>query len=182
MAKAARGAKASTAMRLTGKRKRQQRLRAFVAAIIVGALALGLGLGFYFGGQTNQSAASLFDQGRQAFKEGKYADAITLYRQGLAKDPTSAEGYNLLGIAYRYRYLQDKVESLRTGEIEAFRKAVALNPNYVDALLNLGQTLLDTGAKQEAVVYLKKVLELNPDHPDRATIEQMIRQASLPQQ
>lgn len=158
-------------------KRRRQRFRMFVALFVVAVMAIGLGLGFYFGGRGTKTAAGLFDEGQRAFSEGRYGDAIKLYGEGLKLEPNSAQGYNLVGVAYRSEYAQTRVQGLRTKELEAFRKAVELNPGYVEALLNLGQTLIDTGGTEEGIAYLRKVLEINPNHPDRVAIEQFIQQA-----
>ncbi len=48
--------------------------------------------------------------------------------------------------------------------IAAFREALALQPGYVDALYNLGVTLLDKGELGEAVEILRKATSAAPNH------------------
>ena len=63
---------------------------------------------------------------------------------------------------------------------DLFRKVLEREPDSVDALLGLGESLMNSGSVKEGVGYLKKVLELNPDNPNRAAIEQLIQQAGGP--
>ena len=105
------------------------------------------------------------------------SSAIKLFEEGLALQPDVAEGYNLLGMAYRSEFARTGNAELQTREIEAFRKALELLPDYAEALLNLGQTLVNAGEKQEGVAYLEKFLEIEPDFKDRAAVEQIIQQS-----
>ena len=147
-----------------------------------GALAVFLALLSVFavvasgcGGQ--ETAAELFSKGQQAFSEGRYDDAAGLYREGLEKQPDSSAGYNLLGMAYRFQNHQAGGVSHREKEEAAFRKAVELDPGNATAHVNLGATLFYAGRKEEAARYLKKALEVYPNHPDRVSIEDLIKQS-----
>jgi tetratricopeptide (TPR) repeat protein len=171
-------AKAARAGKMSKKRRRQERLRAGVALFIVLVLALGIGLGFYLsrGGQT---AGDLFTQGEAAAEQGKYAEAIKLYSEGLKLQPKAAQGYILIGDLYKAEFQQTGSSDLRDKEIENYRNAVQLAPTNTTALLDLGQALFDSGAKEEGATYLQKLLELDPNRADRDQIEQLIQQTGL---
>jgi tetratricopeptide (TPR) repeat protein len=47
----------------------------------------------------------------------------------------------------------------------AYKKAIKINPNFVEALSNLGNVLLDQGRLKEASNAFLKALKLLPDHP-----------------
>ena len=153
------------------------RLAALMAVLVAVIVAACVGLGLYLAFRDRESASSLFDRGARAFEEGRYDEAIDLYKKALEKEPESSIGYNLLGMGYRFLYLQARNTGYREKEVEAFRRAIELDPRNVAALVNLGATLYDQGDRAEAAAFLQKALDVYPDHPDRAQIEEMIRQA-----
>ncbi len=124
-----------------------------------------------------KSAKDYFEEGSSLFKKGKYDEAITKYKKGLRREPRAAVGYNYLGIAYRGKYEQLRSLDWRQKEIEAFKKAIEMDPNFYLPYVNLGTTYYDMGHFKEAASYLKKALEIYPKHPSRDLIEQMILRA-----
>ncbi len=126
--------------------------------------------------QDKKGATAYFEQGASLVKRGKYDEAIEKYEKGLQKEPRSAVGYNYLAIAYRNKYAQLRSLKWRQKEIEAFKKAIELDPNFYLPYINLGKTYYDMGNRKEATVYFKKGLEIFPDHPSREVIETMIRE------
>jgi len=164
--------------RRAGKKTRsRRRLYIALAVIIAVVAATGLSLGLYFAFREVDSAGDLFKKGEKAFAEGDYEKAIECYKGGLEKEPSSSAGYNLLGMAYRFLYNQTGSTKYRQEEVEAFTRAIELVPNNPVPLVNLGATLFYQGEKGEAAGYLQRALEVYPDHPDRAGIEEMIREA-----
>jgi tetratricopeptide (TPR) repeat protein len=162
---------------MNSSKRRRSRVFALVALVVVVLVAAGTAIGLFFALGEKESAAELFDRGAEAFEQGRYDDAVDLYKEALEKEPESSVGYNLLGMGYRFLYLQTRNTGYREKEIEAFRKAIELDPRNYAALVNLGVTLYDQGDRTEAAQYLQKALEVYPQHPDRAQIEEMIRQA-----
>ena len=150
-------------------------LRAFNTAgkIIALILACGIMLPACAGLET-KSATDYFEEGASLVQKGKYDEAITKYKKGLRREPRSAVGYNYLAIAYRRKYEQLRSLKWREKEIEAFKKSIDLDPNFYLPYINLGKTYYDMANFQEAVRYLKKGLEIFPEHPSRELIEQMI--------
>ena len=57
---------------------------------------------------------------------------------------------------YRRRY-EDAIAKAEQG--------VALNPNNVEALFTMGETLIFTGRSAEAIDFIKKAITLDPKHP-----------------
>ena len=71
--------------------------------------------------------------------------------------PDRAEFHNNLGVLRR--------EQHRPAESEAaYRRAIALNPKFADALTNLGRLLNSLGRTDEALVAICQALLLKPDH------------------
>lgn len=117
--------------------------------------------------QETGGSKALFNEGVELLQQGKFDDAIRKYQKGLEKDPDNHEGYNLLGMAYRFKFNQLGAEKYKDKEIEAFKKAIELEPDYWVAYKNLAASLFYQGRKKEAVPYLKKALELQPNDPER---------------
>jgi tetratricopeptide (TPR) repeat protein len=126
--------------------------------------------------QAKKSATSYFDEGALLVKQGKYNEAIKKYKKGLRREPHSAVGYNYLGISYRNKYAQLRSLKWREREIEAFKKAIELDPNFYLPYINLGTTYYDIGNRKDAALCFKKGLEIFPEHPSREMIEEMIRE------
>ncbi|MFM6954006.1 MAG: tetratricopeptide repeat protein [Sphingobacteriaceae bacterium] len=69
---------------------------------------------------------------------GKQKQVISRITEQIAKDPTNKLEYFYLGIAY------DALKDYKKAE-EAYKKALELDPKYVDACLNLGSGILNNG-------------------------------------
>jgi len=78
-------------------------------------------------------------------------------RAAVDADPTSARGFNDLGVVLR--------ETGRVKEAVAqFEKAVGLKPDFAAARANLGGALAKAGRLDEALVKLRKALESDPGY------------------
>lgn len=115
--------------------------------------------------------------GVEAFRQGKYDQAIEAYRHALAKQPGQAHVHNLLGMAYRFKYNQQPDPATKDLEIKAFEKAVEIEPRFVVALVNLGSSYYHQGRKQDAARVFERVLDIMPAHPEAAQLKQMIEEA-----
>ena len=85
-------------------------------------------------GKGAQTAQSSFDEGARHFQDGDYDAAIAAYRRGLAVEPRSAVGQNLLGMAYRFKFNAVRDSRYKDEEIAAFEAAVAADSTYTPAL------------------------------------------------
>jgi tetratricopeptide (TPR) repeat protein len=157
--------------------RRTKKIRTVLTSVIIALiLAAGAGFGIYLLMRDTRSASELFREGEKAFKSGNYDRAIELYRKGISKEPGSSVGYNLLGMAYRFKYNEIGDRKFKNEEIRAFEKAILLDPRNHTALINLGVTLFYEGQKKKAAYYLKESLKVYPENPERLAIEDMIRQ------
>jgi tetratricopeptide (TPR) repeat protein len=86
----------------------------------------------------------LIQQGTAAYQAGKYAEAERLLRQVIERNANYANVYNMLGVIASQRGTAERA-------VELFRRALAVNPTYREARLNLAITLAEMGAYQEAV-------------------------------
>jgi len=124
-----------------------------------------------------KSATAYFEEGASLVQKGKVDEGIEQYKKGLRREPRSSVGYNYLAIAYRRKYEQLRSLDWREKEIEAFKKSIEMDPNFYLPYVNLGKTYYDMARFKEAAFYLKKGLEIYPEHPGRELIDQMIQQA-----
>lgn len=89
-------------------------------------------------------------------------DAISALERGLNYGRQDAGYIFQLG---RYYFNRNQKDDYGLAEL-AFRRAIALNPNYSDALFSLAYLYEKTNHKSEALQLYKRVLELNPDNKD----------------
>jgi tetratricopeptide (TPR) repeat protein len=126
---------------------------------------------------TTDPIKTLLVKGQEAFKRGKYDQALQAYDQALKKEPHSAVIHNLKGMAYRFQYNQMRSPDLKEKEIAAFQKAIEMDPKFIPALVNLGSTYYFSDKKKEAAEQFKRVLEIMPKHPEAEQLKKMIAEA-----
>lgn len=80
---------------------------------------------------------------RKHFAAGEYAEAQELLSQVLREDGGYADLLNMQGVIFHSQERYDEAE-------RSFEKALAINPNYTDAALNLSVTYNDRGKYKEA--------------------------------
>ena len=138
-------------------------------------------------------AKQLLEEAITHHRAGRLSQAETCYQQILAQEPAHADALHLLGlVAYQqgrydraldsitkaiqrdaskplYFYNQGlvhhKLNRLRDAE-HAYRQALSLKGDYVEALGNLGNVLREKGELDEACATYRKVLTVRPDHPE----------------
>ncbi len=126
--------------------------------------------------QGEKSSTAFFEEGEKLFYQQKHDEAIAKYKEGIALSPKSAVGYNLLGMAYRFKYNVVGDVSLKELEIDAFKKSIECDSTFWTAYINLGATYFYAGRKTEAVPVLEKALMLNPEHQEKEEIQKMIEE------
>ena len=86
---------------------------------------------------------------------GEHADAAAIYRLILAVQPDNAAALNNLGL------LSEPPDAMGL-----FRRAMAADPAYLDAALNLGGLLQESGATDQALAVYCQALQWLPEDPD----------------
>lgn len=124
----------------------------------------------------NNSVQELLNEGANLFQKGDYDAAIQKYNEALQIDSNNSVGYNLLGMAYRFKFNQTGTQEYKDKEIEFFKKAVTLDPKFLVAHKNLAASLYYQNRKKEAVPYLEKALELQPNDPEKPLLLQWINE------
>jgi tetratricopeptide (TPR) repeat protein len=84
---------------------------------------------------TPPASATAYNTALNKINAGAYADAIPLLQQSLAEDPQNPDALNELGFSYR------KIGHLPES-LDAYQKALAINPGHIDANEYLGELYL----------------------------------------
>lgn len=117
-------------------------------------------------------------EGLIRYKQQDYAGAIENLEKAVSAGAKSPDAFNMLGLAYRAQYQKQQDPKLQESEIISFQKAVTIDPQYWEAMINLGYAYHDRGDKAQAAIWFKKALALNPNPPERADIEQLLASGS----
>jgi Tfp pilus assembly protein PilF len=93
-------------------------------------------------GQPAPDAEASFNAGLSHMREGRTALALEEFKKAVGRDSRNPYFYKGLGLAY--------AAERRFGEaVDAFRKALEINPYYVDVRNDLGTALVLGGKRQE---------------------------------
>lgn len=90
-----------------------------------------------------RTTEQLIQQGREAFARHDNVTALTCLREATRREPAFADVHNLMGLALSL--LGEPTEA-----VEAFDRAVEINPRYVEALVNRAIVLNELGRYAEA--------------------------------
>ncbi|MFZ5448866.1 MAG: tetratricopeptide repeat protein [Thermodesulfobacteriota bacterium] len=120
------------------------------------------------------SAEKHMQAGFVDFQKQNYDAAIANYEKAIKLQPRAAAAYNMIGMAYRFKYNRLGVPELRQKEMAAFQKAIEIDPKNWGAMINLATDYYAEGQKAKAAPLFKKALELNPNHPEKLTLQKMI--------
>ncbi len=96
--------------------------------------------------------------GRDAYKKKEYTRAESYLTQVIEKHETFADVHNMLGIIYHDRGLFSKAQG-------HFERAMAINPGYTEAALNLAVTYNDLGRYEEAKKIYAQALSNSRSEP-----------------
>ena len=102
-----------------------------------------------------------------------YPQAIEYYEKAVPLQPNNADVRTDLGTAYWYTGSADKA-------IASFEKALTIRPNHAPTLFNLG--IVEWQGKKDpkaAVVTWEKLLQTNPDYPQKEQVQMLIERAKM---
>jgi tetratricopeptide (TPR) repeat protein len=104
--------------------------------------------------------AALVAAGAEHWRAGRYEDAETTLISALRKNPENIDAMRFLAMVYD---VQDK----KLLEAEALlRRAIAIAPDFHQALGNLGKILVDNNKHVEAIEVYQRLLDLKPNDDD----------------
>ncbi|MBV9497682.1 MAG: hypothetical protein JOZ54_25835 [Acidobacteria bacterium] len=110
-----------------------------------------------------------FNKAKELTVAGDYYGAIVLLRQAVEFEPDRAEAWHLLGAC------QERNPKWRRDAAESFQKALAINPEYVDAIISLGDLYKIEGLTSRAQACYEDALRLKPDNQQAQTRLDAIR-------
>lgn len=110
----------------------------------------------------SEEVAAHFESARcyQALED--YGRAVQWAERGLAKDPQSAWGHDILGA------IHDSAGKIDLA-IAHYQKAVDIDPTYEDPLYNLGRLSALKGEYDKAAAFFRRALEADSDYADART-------------
>jgi predicted O-linked N-acetylglucosamine transferase (SPINDLY family) len=103
------------------------------------------------------NASALHLSGLVAYKTGRLERAVKLIGQAIRVDSARAAYHADLG-----NVLKDSGD--RASAIDAYRRALALRPEYVEAHNNLGVVLQQENQLEPALLHFRRATKLSPDH------------------
>jgi tetratricopeptide (TPR) repeat protein len=121
-------------------------------------------------GCTKLKARDQLVKGVQAFKAGKYEEAVDFFQKSVALDPTSAESHLYLATAYSYQVVPDLTtpENLAVAQkaLDGFNAVLAQNPNDLDALRQEASIDRNIHKYDQAKQIEMKIISLDPQDAD----------------
>ena len=107
------------------------------------------------------SPEHLVEQANERFQLQDYYGAIHLLEEVIATGRAFADAHHLLGLSYSLAGQSDKA-------LEQLDRALALNPNYVEALIHRALVLNDLGREAEASAALRRARQATTGGERRA--------------
>ncbi len=108
----------------------------------------------------NKAATDLLNKGIDAYQKGSEANykvAANLFEQALKMDSKYSQAAFYLGLTYNALYDEAKAA-------QYYKKAIDIDPDYLEARADYAGMLLDIGAVDEAIRQINTVLTRNPNH------------------
>ncbi|MDB4439558.1 tetratricopeptide repeat protein [Planctomicrobium sp.] len=103
-----------------------------------------------------KNVGALINSGAALNKKKDFKESVKTLRQALGKDRRCPETYYNLGIAER------GLNHLAMA-VSAYKEAIRLKPEFVEAISNLGNVLLEMKNHTQAITQFRKALEVRPD-------------------
>ena len=117
-------------------------------------------------GCTKLKAKDQLVRGIQAFKSGKYEEAVDYFQKSIALDPSNPNGHLYLATALSYQVVPDLTtpENLALAQkaIDGFNAVLAKNPNDLDALRQIASIDRNIHKYDEAKATELKIISLDP--------------------
>src|SRR6267142_6003761 len=102
------------------------------------------------------SPERLVEQASERFQLQDYYGAIHLLEEVIATGRAFADAHHLLGLSYSLAGQSDKA-------LEQLDRALALNPNYIEALIHRALVLNELGREEEANAVLRRARQVNSE-------------------
>ena len=102
-----------------------------------------------------RAAVDAFDKGLAQYIKGNYQKSAELFQQALKEDANYSRAALYLARAYRDMFKEDDSEKY-------FKRAIAIDPDYIEARASYGSMLLDKGNLDESIRQLHIVTQRDP--------------------
>src|SRR2546423_7982797 len=102
------------------------------------------------------SPERLVEQANERFQLQDYYGAIHLLEEVIATGRAFADAHHLLGLSYSLAGQSDKA-------LEQLDRALALNPNYIEALIHRALVLNEVGREEEANAMLRRARQVSSE-------------------
>lgn len=112
--------------------------------------------------ESGASVAELLARGREALDRGDAGTAHAAANRVVEVEPTSSEGYRLLGDSYRARGQKPLADAM-------WQQSLLLDGRNEGTLLALADASLDAREFEKALGFLKRAVEVNPGNAGRLT-------------
>ena len=130
--------------------------------VVLGGCADSLsGLRAVYGGElwgAEEPVATSYDLGKRLFADGHYGLAVQQFETAVARNPGSVDALNGLAATF------DRLERFDQAE-RLYLRALALEPDSVNTLNNLGYSYLIQGKYRLAMTYLSDAQTLDSTNP-----------------
>jgi tetratricopeptide (TPR) repeat protein len=114
----------------------------------------------------SKAAVDDLDEGIKYYNKGyeaNYKKAVELFEKAFQADSTYSQAAFYLGLTYNALFDQDKAQKY-------FKKAIDIDPDYLEARSDYAGMLLDIGDTDEAIRQINAVLTRQPNHTQALTM------------
>ena len=101
-----------------------------------------------------------FAKARELSVAGDYYGAIVLLKQAVEFAPDHSQAWFLLGSC------QERNPKWHRAAAESYQRALAIDPNFVDALISLGDLYRSDGLTSRAQACYDDVLKISPENQE----------------
>jgi tetratricopeptide (TPR) repeat protein len=110
------------------------------------------------------------NKGVEAFKSGKYDEAISHFQKATQLDPSLEMGHTYLATAYAQNIVpgSDSADNKRNADlaINAYKEVLARDPKDVNATKGIASIYFNTNQFDLAKQWQRKVLDIDPNDPE----------------
>ena len=110
-----------------------------------------------------------FNKARDLVVQGDYYGAIVLLKQSVEYTPDNAQAWFLLGTC------QERNPKWRREAAESFQMALSVDPNFIDAMISLGDLYKLEGLISRAQSCYEDVLKIAPENPQAKSRVQSLK-------
>ena len=112
-----------------------------------------------------EEAVELCKEGNKYYDQKKYWKAISIYNKAIDIDPEYKWPWFNKGSSFVMLARSTKKNKYLPKAVETLEKAVKIDPNFIEALIQLVSVYAGLKDTQKMVDYFKQAEQVNPNHP-----------------